>query len=62
MIKPQEETQIYTLSVAEKLFENSNKINTGKNRPIFGKGKAKGKILSLNQSVHAFLIRTVNRP
>ena len=38
---------------AEKLCENSNKINTGGgNRPIFGKGKSKCGY----QSVHSFLI------
>ena len=41
---------------AEKLYENSNKTNTEKNRPSFGKGKSK---LLKSLSVHAFLIRTL---
>ena len=43
MIKPQEEQSGNSnlhFVFAEKLRENGNKINTGKNRPIFGKGKS----------------------
>ena len=58
MINPQEEELVNSnlhFVFAEKLSENSNKINLGKNRPIFDKEKHK----LINQSVHAFLIRTV---
>ena len=44
MIKPQEEESGNSnlhFGFAEKLYENSDKINTRKNKQIFGKGKAK---------------------
>ena len=44
MIKPQEEwsgNSNLHFVFAQKLCENGDKINKGKNRPIFGKGKSK---------------------